>query len=103
MPFYKYFQKPFWISLILVLLAQGCAAGGPTPGANLSPSSDLAVSKLVRISNPGIPKATRLHFLPATGPFRPICTRSCAPRTATCSFSLQHFAGPGHDLRRRKS
>ena len=57
MPFYKYFQKPFWISLILVLLAQGCAAGGPTPGANLSPSSDLAVSKLVRISNPGIPQS----------------------------------------------
>ncbi|MDR3577726.1 MAG: serpin family protein [Anaerolineaceae bacterium] len=56
MSFYKYFQKPVWISLILMLLAQGCAAN-PTPSASLSQGSSLAVSKLARISNPSVPQS----------------------------------------------
>jgi serpin B len=53
MPFYQAFQKPIWISLILVLLAQGCAVN-PGPSSNLNQSKDIAVSKLVRVSNPSV-------------------------------------------------
>jgi serpin B len=54
MAFYKLLQKPVWISLILVLLAQSCATK-PGPSSGLGQSKDVAVSKLVRISNPNVP------------------------------------------------
>jgi serpin B len=56
MPFYQAFQKPIWISLILVLLALGCAAN-PGPSPSLGQSKDIAESKLVRVSNPGVPQS----------------------------------------------
>jgi len=93
MLFYKFLQKPIWISLIFVLLAQSCATV-PGPGSSLSQSKDIAVSKLVRISSPAIPQTDQDQLSAGTGPFQPIYTKNSGRRTATCSFHLTAFRWP---------